>query len=173
MITPVQGHAGFGNQCPALGNFVDPTPFDLNLYNCPITHNSQSLQLVKEPDSLILSADCVKKLVTARTPDRRLDSLWEVLPDGTFAFTVDGGYVSVDDGSGTPCSTSVSLTISGSIDCHDHDHPSIRFEALYFMGKAPDHPRPETPVVPQPLCQIPNAGDGCFMRAVGTINQCS
>jgi len=139
----VNGVAGFGSQCP-YGTFSRPNSAKLNLWDCNIGRSS--VELVEPLRALIFQADCKKKLITVRTLDGKLDTTWEVMPNGSFFFSIDGGTAKFrDDGAGNAnCASSMSTDVFGKIDCANRDKVVINFESVWWLGK-PYTPPPTAP----------------------------
>jgi hypothetical protein len=163
--TPVTGHAFFGSQCP-YGDFSDPTPGDLELWNCPTGLSNVALKQALQP--LIFEVDCKKKVISARNFDHLNDSLWEMMPDGSFAFTVTGGAADLaDDGTGKSCQTMLSATVTGQADCSkDRDRMLISVDAVWNFTS---DPLPSSATPGDPACKLPTS---CYFRSAAKLKQC-
>jgi hypothetical protein len=171
----VQGKAAFGAQCP-YGSWIDPTPTDLQALDCNLA--VQKAALTQPLDPLILSADCTKKVVTVRSSKPGgLDTTWEVLPDNSFDFNIDGGVLTLaDDGRNHPnCVIPTALNIFGSLNCTDRDKLSIDFQANWKAGKLDpntflvipfDQLKPDSG---QTFCQVATS---CYFSAGAKVAQC-
>jgi len=155
-MTFVNGAAPFASQCP-YGSFSKPVAAKVNLWNCNL--GIGRVDLVEALRPLVIQADCKKKLISVRSTDGKLDSLWEVMPDNTFNLTVDGGRAILkDDGSGNlNCATNLSAEMFGTLDCADRDRVTIKFETVWWLDRTPPPPAPvpsatpsATPTHPQP-----------------------
>lgn len=164
-MIPVSGVAGFGGHCP-YGSVTPPSGAKLQLWNCPIGLNR--LELSQPLDALYLQADCKKKILTVRMGERRLDTAWAVMPDGSFFITVDGGLarLNADGPDRGSCSTPLTADISGRLDCGDRDKAKISIETTWWMGKAEN---PATLALANPQCQLPSS---CYLYAATTVSQC-
>jgi hypothetical protein len=112
-------------------------------------------------------ADCRDKLVTIRTADGEIDSLWEVAPDDKFGATVfmsDIGLRSDRAEGGSPCRSFAQIEISGKLRCADRDRVTIALEATWKLGEGPA-PRDSA----ERLCSLPV---GCELFAAPQIRQC-
>lgn len=171
----VTSKARFGNQCPD-GSWVDPVPARLEAVNCNLP--LQTVTLAKPVDPLMISADCTKKVITVRnsTPGK-LDSTWEVLPDNTFDFNVDGGKLTiVDDGRGHPgCVLPAAINVFGTLNCKNRDQITIDFQANWQIGKLDSATYSIVPLSklhPDPgevYCQVAST---CYLNAGTKLNQC-
>ncbi|HUP56143.1 MAG TPA: hypothetical protein VM598_01735 [Bdellovibrionota bacterium] len=172
----VNGSAAFGSQCP-YGSFVDPVAARVLAMDCNIPLKEAVLAKPLEP--LTLSADCQKKILTVRTQQGRgIDSTWEVLPDNTFDFNVEGGFVTLaDDGYGHKnCLMPVYVNIFGSLQCTDRDRVTIDFQSVWHTGKldtATWEVVPYNKLKPddgEVFCQVPPS---CYLTAGTKLKQCS
>lgn len=162
---PVIGVAGFGSQCP-YGFNQDPTATKLELWGCSL--GLDEVELVKPLTPLYLQADCKKKLVTVRKPERAMDTSWEIMPDGTFSMTVDGGTAQLkSDGPGRgACSAPLNVNLMGKVDCADRDKANITLESIYWLNKDAATPQPIAGVKE---CKTPK---GCYFYTKTTLKQC-
>jgi hypothetical protein len=156
--TEVSANTAFGSQCP-YGSIADPKPTQLVAWDCP--NLSGPIQLLEPVQPMIFMADCKKKTIAIRSGDRKLDSAWEVMPDGSFYVTVDGWSTRLkSDGNGhSNCLANMATDVIGKLDCKDRDKANIDVEAVYWLGKGK---KPSE-------CKIPS---GCYFHAVGTVRQC-
>jgi hypothetical protein len=171
----VTSKAQFGNQCPD-GSWVNPTPSSLHAVDCNIP--LQNLGLVQPLQPLMLTADCTKKVITVRNPQPgTLDSTWEVLPDNTFDFNIEGGKLQfVDDGRGhAGCTMPTAINVFGTLNCKSRDQITIDFQANWQVGKLDSasysiisltklHPDPG-----EVYCQV---APTCYLNAGTKLNQC-
>lgn len=130
---------GFGYHC-GQGFYSDPQLTDLELWACPLP--LASVELAHPLQSIIFQADCRKKTLDVRSPNHSFEAMtWEVMPDGNFNFTMDGGKAQLkSDGSGhLDCGTPVSTEMWGRIDCSDPDKPVIHVESLWWLDKPFDN----------------------------------
>lgn len=130
-----KGAARFGGQCP-YGTFAPTQEVPLELWNCPTGLPLVELKGPLEP--LILQADCKKKTLDVRGPVRSLNATtWEVMPDGSFYFTLEtGSAILKNDGAGhSNCSVPLSANFWGRIDCTDRDKAVIRIETVWWLAK--------------------------------------
>jgi hypothetical protein len=113
------------------------------------------MELAQPLDNLVIQADCKKKLIGVQTEDRRIDTLWEAMPNGNFNFTIDHlSAVIKDDGSGNMnCTIPVSADFKGHIDCptdeRNVDQATIHVETLWYLGREPV-PTPSASPSPTP-----------------------
>lgn len=158
--TPVIGVAGFGVQCP-YGFNEDPVATKLELWGCDL--GLERLELVEPLTPLYLQVDCKKKLVSVRKPNRAMDTSWEILPDGTFFMTVDGGAAQLkSDGPGRgSCTSPLSVNLIGKVECADRDKVTISMESIYWLGKK-ETTQPST-------CKTPK---GCYLYSKTELKQC-
>ena len=183
-MKPVIGETAFGNQCP-YGSIADPRPVRLGLWDCPI--DVKTLELIQPPTALIFSADCYKKTLAIRTLDRKMDTLWEVMPDGSFDLTLDGGTLLLKtDGAGhSPCLTHTIFELWGRLKCTDRDRLTIQVDTVWHLGKSlipvvipspspfpsvspsPPAARPVTPQIQE--CKLP---ESCYLHAAVPLQQC-
>ena len=136
-IQPIKviGSAQFGNQCP-FGTYVPPQAVPLELWSCPLS--VPEVELTEPLRPLILQADCKKKTLDVRNEYRSLDAeTWEVMPDGTFFFSMNVGSAKLkDDGAGHKnCQIPVSVNMWGKLDCKDRDKVNIKLETVWWLGK--------------------------------------
>lgn len=142
VILPVTGNAAFGSQCP-YGTFSQFQPGTLELYSCPI--HLQQAELLEPLQPIVLQADCKKKLMDVRGPDRSFPSgTWEVHPDNTFFFRLEGGLAKLkNDGHGTgSCAVRLTAVLSGNMECQDRDKVGINLETVWFLGEPTASPSP-------------------------------
>ena len=160
---PINGNGLLGNQCP-YGWITEPVPVALKLWNCPANFSSMDLSEPLQP--LLIQGDCKKKLLAVRTPDHKIDTSWEIMPDGSFFVTVEGGYVKLkSDGAGnSDCTSPATIDLSGTLNCQDRDKLTIHLEAINWnlgKGKMPSGAK---------ACQLPA---GCYIGASADVKQCS
>jgi hypothetical protein len=158
-MIPVIGAADFGTQCP-YGTLDSAVATPLQLWHCPI--GLKKLQLDQSPPPLYFQADCTKKILSARTTDRSIDSSWEVMPDNSFAFTLTSVPAQIaDDGAGhVGCSSPMTVNIWGKLDCTDRDKIKISLESVWWPGKGANS---------SGTCSMPSS---CYFYATNQINQC-
>lgn len=146
-MTRVAGNAIFGSQCP-YGTFPDPRPVPLTLWECPI--GMHTVELTESLQPLILQADCKKRTMDVRGTNRSHPSnAWEIMPDGTFFFSVDGGSARLKaDSSGRQnCSVPLSADLWGKVECDNRDQAKIKVETIWRAIKyAPEPLASNTPV---------------------------
>jgi hypothetical protein len=192
--TPVVGVAGFGSQCP-YGFTEDPFPARLELWNCPI--GLEKVELSEPLRPLYFQVDCKKKTMSVRKPNRTMDTAWEIMPDGSFFMTVDGGMAKLNsDGPGRgKCGTPLSVDLMGKVDCSDRDKVNIKVESVFWLAKKNENNNPRnvgvpgmpvgepnpsmtpSPAVPGeatenetlPECKVPPS---CYFFSKTTIKQC-
>lgn len=175
----VVGDAVFLSQCP-YGYVSQPRTHKLGLWDCPVV--LEQLELSSPPQPLLFQADCYKKTLSIRTQDRKFDSFWEVMPDGSFDLLLPGGSVGIqDDGAGGRCVSYVLLEVWGKLKCNDRDRVSIEVDIIWWLGKGKS---PAVSTVPihgtfagesttsssrlRP-CQLP---PGCYLHTFGEVKQC-
>src|SRR5262249_39045393 len=138
----------------------------------------QNLGLVQPLQPLMLTADCGKKVITVRNPTPgELDSTWEVLPDNTFDFNVDGGKVQmIDDGRGhSGCIMPVAINVFGTLNCKNRDQITIDFQANWTAGKLDSSSYSIIPLSKlhpdsgETYCQV---AASCYLNAGTKLNQC-
>jgi hypothetical protein len=142
-FTQVVGKAQFGSQCP-LGFYAPPTQVPLELWTCPIGLDPVVLQEPLAP--FVLQVDCKKKIMDIRGMDRSSSpSTWEIMPDGSFFFKVDGGTAKLsDDGSGHKnCSIPLFASLWGKVDCKARDQAVVDLETTWWLGSEPVVPTPQ------------------------------
>jgi hypothetical protein len=171
----VNSKAQFGNQCPD-GSWVDPVPARLQAVDCNIPLDKVSLVTPVAP--LMISADCTKKVITVRNPTPgELDSTWEVLPDNTFDFNIDGGKLTIaDDGRGHPnCIMPVAANVFGTLNCKNRDQITIDFKVNWNVGKLDGASYSIIPLsklhpdAGETYCQV---APTCYLNAGTKLNQC-
>ena len=171
----VNSKAQFGNQCPD-GSWVDPLPADLEAVDCGLA--IPKVTLSKPLDPLMISADCTKKFITIRSSQPGgLDSTWEVLPDNSFDFNIDGGKLTLtDDGRGHPdCLLPVAVNIFGKLNCANRDKITIDFTANWIAGKLDPASYSIIPFAKlhpdsgEVYCQV---APSCYLSAATKLNQC-
>ncbi len=136
-LTLVYGSARFGSQCP-FGSYGSPQEVPIELWGCPLGLNSVELNESLQP--LILQADCKKKTMDVRGVNRSQQSTtWEMMPDGTFYFSVDGGVARLkQDGAGNQnCQIPLAADMWGKVDCTDRDRAIVHVETIWWLGKSP------------------------------------
>ncbi|HAR43722.1 MAG TPA: hypothetical protein DCS07_13995 [Bdellovibrionales bacterium] len=146
-LTDVNGNAVFGSQCP-YGSLSKPFASKLYLWDCPL--GLDTVDLVQPLRPIVLQADCKKKIIVARTLDGALDTSWEVLPNGTFSFSIDGGYATLrNDGRGNAnCSVPLTAELSGSLDCADRDKVKISVESVWWLDRLAPKPTANPSAIP-------------------------
>jgi hypothetical protein len=145
---PVAGVAGFGSQCP-YGFIEDPFPAKLELWNCPI--GIEKAELIEPLKPLYFQVDCKKKTLSIRKPNRTMDTAWEIMPDGSFFMTVDGGMAMFkSDGPGRgKCHAPLTVDVMGKVDCtNDRDKVDINVESVYWLSKKNENNNPRNVGVP-------------------------
>jgi len=154
-FTTVNGNAIFGSQCP-YGSLSKPQAAALNLWDCPL--GLKTVDLAQPLRPIVLQADCKKKILVARTLDGTLDTSWEVLPNGEFSFSIDGGYATLkDDGKGNAgCSVPLVADLSGKLDCSDRDKVKISVETVWWLDRVAPQPSPNPSLAPSPRPSNPN-----------------
>jgi hypothetical protein len=171
----VTSKAQFGNQCPD-GSWVDPVPARLEAVDCKIP--LQKVTLTKPIDPLMLTADCTKKVITVRNPTPgNLDTTWEVLPDNTFDFNVDGGKITLaDDGWGHKnCIMPAAINVFGTLNCKNRDQITIDFQANWQAGQLDQTTYSVIPLTKlrpgegETFCQV---APTCYLNAGTKMNQC-
>lgn len=119
----VKGTIGIGSEC-AYGFTTRPKQFPLKMENCPIGRGS--IELLQDLQSVYFQGDCGKNDLTVRirnpdgSPNPWNDSTWEVSPDGSFDFMVDGAFAELkSDGIGghQNCVAPLRLEFEGWMDC--------------------------------------------------------
>ncbi|CAK9249832.1 unnamed protein product [Sphagnum jensenii] len=168
------GIAGFGIQCP-YGYVEDPTPtqvslvtIDANGYyqDCPNTQITLSQPL----ESIILSADCKGKNLSARTSDRSVDNTFEAKPDGSFYLQMPAGYAQLNNGCQIPVTASLSGQMTcGSLTANNYDQVDIAVDSVWTPTPAPSSSPSSLPAAPAAGCSIPA---GCMLHAFTTVHQC-
>src|SRR5262249_8256337 len=140
----------------------------LELLECPVRFSPLELQEPLQP--LLVQVDCDKKLMTVRSADRRVDHTWNVMPDGSFTLTADGGLATLKrDTVGATCQTPVTAELWGKVNCVDKDRATIQVKANYTLGKATKSDTGAALPAITTACQLPA---GCFMYSAATIKQC-
>lgn len=162
-MTQVEGAGAFGSQCP-YGSISDPRPVRLGLWDCPI--GQDPLKLTRSPSPLVFQADCKEKTIAIRTADRQIDTLWKVMPDGSFLTTIDMTPVQLaDDGSGQRrCNAYPQAEIWGKLDCTDQDRVVIKVDTIWWLARGK---KPEGTTGPD--CRLPRS---CYLHATGSVRQC-
>lgn len=169
--TPVLGAAGIGTQCGLEGSVRQPTPQRLALWDCPLPITE--VELTQAPPPIVVMADCQKKLFTVRnltqSAGTRTDVTWEVNPDNTFNFTMDGGMIRLKtDGSGNDnCYTQLSMNMAGNLVCTgDRDKVTINFDSFL----RPTHGTVAPGTSPSgKACALPA---GCYFHTNASLKQC-
>lgn len=155
---PVVGVAGFGSQCP-YGFTEDPFPARLELWNCPI--GVEKVALAEPLRPIYFQVDCKKKTVNVRKENRTMDTAWEIMPDGSFFMTIDGGTAKLQSdapGRGR-CDTPLSVDLIGKIECKDRDQVDIQLESVFWLARKFENANPRNTGVPgQPLTPEPRSG---------------
>jgi len=160
---PVVGAASFRTSCP-YGTISASKAARLELFDCPI--NAPSVELTEPLQRLVLLADCKKNTLIVRSEDRQIDTQWEVMPDGTFYFTLEAGNAKLkSDGSGTQnCVAPLTTEYWGKLDCKDRDRVRISLENVWWLNKRalPAGSRGTA-------CKMPS---GCYFHSVTQLQQC-
>ena len=152
----VIGNGMASTQCLLFGTMEEPKPYKLKLWECPL--NIKSVELTKLPQTLVFAVDCKRKQLSVRStdlPPDNLDSLWDLLPDGTFNVEFPGGLtVFKEDGAGhSDCISFPTIELRGKADCSKPDHPFMKDTYIFWnIGKST---RPRT-----------------GKWATGTLNEC-
>lgn len=171
IVIPVNQKAAFGAQCPT-GSVRDPSPAELTFNRCATP--LEKLELKDAPPSLLLSADCVQKMITIRDlSGRKLDASYFVRPNGTEVVKLDGEPLTIaNDGAGhVNCQTPTTLEIEFKLDCPSDpkliDKAKIEVQVFWNLGDYGEHP-----ISLGNACKFPKVGTGCYMHAAKTIPQC-
>jgi hypothetical protein len=138
----VAGNAIFGSQCP-YGTFPEPKPVPLTLWECPI--GMSKVELVEPLQPLILQADCKKKTMDIRGTDRSHPAgAWEVMPDGSFFFSVEGGKARLkqDSAGKQNCTVPLTAELWGKVECDSRDQAKIKIESIWRAVKYAPEPQP-------------------------------
>ena len=169
---PVLGALQIGTQCGLEGSISQPSPQRLSLWECPL--KMSEVEITQSPTPIILSADCQKKLITIRTLDRSTgtptDVTWEVNPDNSFNFTMDGGVMRLktDGAANTNCYTSLSMNMVGHLACSgDRDRVTINFDSNWYPGQGPAFASGRAPT--GKACQLPAS---CRFYSNASLKQC-
>jgi hypothetical protein len=135
---PVDGALYFGTQCP-IGSFADPEPVLSALWDCDAPTVSR-FRILEPAPTVLLQADCRKRLLTVRIRELELDLTWQILPDGRFSIPVDKSppiYFEGDSTGEGPCVALTRLTLSGTLHCEDLDHPEIQLDSVWMLNPPP------------------------------------
>ena len=162
----VRGDILVGTLCP-LGTVSKPVNGGFTLRNCRI--GVSEVALSEPPVQIYLSADCAEKTIGIRTADGTVDTLWQTLPNGSFAVVIPGFRTQLGpDGSGNAqCLSLMTMEISGKVDCQERDILSIRVDSMRLWMKVPS---PEESAIFQiPGCQLPM---GCRLETNLDLRQC-
>lgn len=150
----VNGVAGFGSHCPQ-GSITPVKPVRLQLWNCPIGSGTVTLNDPIKP--IYFQVDCKNRLISARTQDKSIDTTWNMMPDNSFYFTLDGKNSQTvqlrSDGNigEANCNVALSSDYFGTVDCTDPDAAKIHFEAVMWANRPQvTTPRPSPVVTQQP-----------------------
>jgi hypothetical protein len=167
-MKPVVGEARFGSQCP-YGFYSEPRVAEIGLWDCKIPLDS--VELAEPMSPLLLSADCKKKILTIRTADRRVDTSWEVMPDGTFNITLDGlsARLRRDGPTGSQCVSYLTTEVFGRVDCKDRDKAAIQFDTMWWLNKGARPAAAVPGAANERACSFPSS---CYLHSSGTIRQC-
>ncbi|MCM2279106.1 MAG: hypothetical protein NDJ89_13605 [Oligoflexia bacterium] len=167
-MIPVTGSVDLGTQCP-FGTISPKTPTRLQLWDCPI--GLERLTLAQPLDSLYLSVDCKKKILTIRKENRKLDTAWEFLPDGSFEINIDGGVarLAADGPDRAGCSSPVRAVMMGSLDCSDPDRAKIQLETVWYLGQSENPERDRELFARESKCELPS---GCYLYSSAALQQC-
>jgi hypothetical protein len=157
---PVLGDTAFGSQCP-YGTQSELSPAKIGLWDCPEMARGR-IELAAPPQPLYFQADCKKKLLIVRSADYTIDTMWEVMPDGAFYVTIEGGPVRF--ASPKNCTSYTSLDVFGRLDCLDRDRVNIEVDALWWISKG-TRPADATGAA----CDLPAS---CYLAAAQTVKQC-
>jgi hypothetical protein len=149
-LTKVIGKAQFGSQCP-LGFYAPPSKVPLELWTCPI--GLDPVELIEPLAPLVLQVDCNKKIMDLRGTERSSQaSTWEIMPDGSFYFKVDGGVAKLkNDGSGHKnCTIPLNANLWGKVDCKVRDKAVVQLDAVWWLGPQPEEASPQSSPTPNP-----------------------
>jgi hypothetical protein len=165
---PVDGMMTARTQC-IYGAPSEPRAARMELWSCPLA--VERLQLTEPPKTLAFSVDCKKKLLTIRNLERgSLDTLWEILPDGSFSVSMPGGPITLgNDGKGSACATTTELEVTGKVNCQDRDKAEILFETVWRMGPQPNSTVTTELPAGARQCELPT---GCYLYSSAKLNQC-
>ncbi|MBU6374730.1 MAG: hypothetical protein KGQ59_01930 [Bdellovibrionales bacterium] len=162
----VRGDLLVGTQCP-FGTVSKAINAGVKLYNCKI--GIPEIELSGPPVPIYLSADCAEKTLAVRTADGSVDTLWQTLPNGAFSLVIPGFKTKLgpDSSRNALCLSSLTMEISGQVDCRDRDILSIRVDTLRMWMKAP-YPE-DSAALQLPACQLPT---GCRLETNLNLRQC-
>ena len=150
--TPVDGALYLGTQCP-IGSFAEPDAVKAALWDCNSPVMSR-FRILEPAPTVLFQADCRKRLLTVRIKELELDLTWQVLPDGRFSIPVEKSpKITLDaDATGNgPCVAATRLTLSGTLQCEDVDHPEILVDSVWLLNPPPlPIPSPSPSVLPSP-----------------------
>jgi hypothetical protein len=150
----------------------------MKLSNC--RSEAKYLQLANPLPEILFQADCAKMTLAIRTMDGKIDSFWNIMPDGSFATPVDLGRAQemtfASDGTNRgPCVANTTLEVRGKVACTENrDRATIQLDVISFEF-SPGSSRStgsrgsssERPLRP---CQIPQ---GCTLSTRAQLKQCS
>ena len=160
----LRGEILVGTQCP-LGTISEPTPGNFSLVDC--RSELRELQLTAPPGPIFLSGDCAEKTIGVRTTDGTVDTLWQVLPDGSFSLLIAGfaGELA-DDGAGhRSCLAGMTLELDGKMNCEQRDVFSIDISSMRFWMSSPASDQ----LAGRAACSLPPS---CRMEGSLQLRQC-
>lgn len=150
---PVNGDVYFSESC-IYGWVGTPFKVGMEAWDCPI--HQPALELMESPPAFVLQADCKKKQLAIRTADGKINSFWNLMPDGTFSIDIDGPKLRLrkDADGNANCATPAQINFTGKIVCKDDDRADIEVETLWWLDRVLPPPGPApTPsgsVTPRP-----------------------
>lgn len=148
-LKAVTGRAGFGTQC-AGGFQTDPFSVGLELWECPI--EADRLVLAEDIQPLIVSADCKEKTLTVRSADRTINTVWNIMPDGSFHVAVDKMTAKIESAGrdAQDCTTPIVATLMGKLKCNSRDQVDIDMDVVYWLDKEVSDIQPSPSASPTP-----------------------
>src|SRR5690606_8273986 len=113
-------------------------------------------------------ADCKKKFLIVRSADRSIDTMWEVMPDGSFYVTMDGGptrFVAP-----MSCTAYTKLDLVGRLNCQDRDKVTVEVDAIWWLNKGVSRPASDrTADTAGASC---NVAESCYLHTQLNVKQC-
>jgi hypothetical protein len=126
------GEIAFGTQCPY---GAISSPIKVPLVFIPTRQESENLKLSRPLGPLYLSADCKNKVIHLMSSSLNLVSSFEAMPDGSFSFNLPWFDATFHTGSGASCTTRMTPSFWGQMECENRDEPIIKIETVWWLNQ--------------------------------------
>ncbi|MEN9723260.1 MAG: hypothetical protein RJB38_1246 [Pseudomonadota bacterium] len=162
----VIGDVQVGTLCP-LGTISPTISGGFRLQECK-TGNS-SFEIRRPPGPIYLSGDCREKTLAVRTADGSVDTLWQVLPDGSFSLLIPGFQADAgpDQAGNSSCLAALTMDLEGKMTCDTSDALGIEIRSMKLWISTPNAGSANPSNLPG--CRLP---ESCRLETELSLRQC-